>query len=195
MESILNNSSVPTAHTQKFLTMQKSIILALSLITIAFPSTLILTQTAPAHAQTQKAKTTTHKIGNVTFKTPNNWINRSEPDNIVLDNKKAPIRGGGWAPKGSIRVIGWILDKPLEEAVTERSDDRSIGKVTEKTENLTIGNQAAIRLHQTHEDGFPASITTAIATGDNRTIMIVTFYSDKTTEQQVKQIQQTIRVK
>jgi hypothetical protein len=175
--------------------MQKSIILALSLITIALPSTLSLTQTAPAQAQTKNTKTTTHKIGNVTFKTPSNWINRSEPDNIVLDNKKPPARGGGWAPKGSIRVIGWILDKPLEEAVTERSDDRSIGKVTEKTEKLTIGNQSAIRLYQSHEDGFPASIATAIATSDNRTIMIVTFYSDKATEQQVKQIQQTIQVK
>jgi hypothetical protein len=175
--------------------MQKSIILALSLLTIALPTSAIFLASAPAVAQTRPAKLKTHTIGAVTFKTPSNWIDKSSAaDDLVLHNSKPPKLGGGWSPKGSIKVIAQILAQDLKSAVARQPNGREMGTVAEKTEQLTIGGQSAIRIHQIHDDGFPASIVTFIATGDNQTIMIATFYSDKPTEQQVKQIHQTIRI-
>lgn len=175
--------------------MQKSVLLALGLLTMALPTSAIVLTPAPALAQTRPARMKTYTIGAVSFQTPSGWIEKSEANNnLVLNNRQAPKKGGGWAPKGSIRVIAQILAKDLESASTQNQNSRGMGRATEKTEKLTIDGKPAIRLHEIYEDGFPAGITTFIATGENQTIKIITLYSDKPTEQQVKQIHRTIRI-
>jgi hypothetical protein len=171
-----------------------------SLLAIAAAISPVLLNPASAQTQSTQAqakKMQTHAIGNVIFKTPGNWIDRSNAaDDIVLHNQKPPKLGGGWAPKGSIKVTAQILNQDLDAATAtaQKPNTRTIGRVTTKTEPLTIGGKRVVRLYQDYEDGFPSGIITFIATGEDETVMIVTFYSDRATEKQVQQIQKSIRI-
>jgi hypothetical protein len=175
-------------------TMKKSIILFLSLVTIGLPVSLFLVHLTPAQAQTKSPKMTIHAIADVIFKAPSSWFDQSDDNNIVLDYPKPPKARDSWMSKGTIRTIGWSIDQDLASVVAERAAEKEGGAKAEKTEKLTIGGKPAVRLYQSYEERFVGGITTAIATGDNQTTLIITFYSDSTTEKQAQQIHQSIRV-
>ncbi|MFM2432288.1 MAG: hypothetical protein RLZZ511_3502 [Cyanobacteriota bacterium] len=181
--------------------MQKLTLIFASILTIAstLSPNLVNAQTPAPSAQTRQPtrgqRLKTHTIGNVTFKAPSHWLDRSDAaDDITLHNQKPPKAGGGWAPKGSIKVMAQILNKSLDNATAPNPNERQLGRMTTKTEKLTIGGKAAIRIHEDYEDGFPGGITTYVATGEDETTMIITFYADRDTAKQVQQIHNSIRI-
>lgn len=175
--------------------MKKFLTILASTIAIATPTLFVDHTTLLAQAQTQESQLKTHAIGNLTFKAPRNWLENprgASANSLHLHNKKFPDRGGGFAPKGLIRVLATISEENLETAMKPSS--REIPKTTIKTERLTINGKKAVRLYQSYDDGFPAGIVTYVATGKKETIMLGTFYSDSDTEKQVQQIQDSIRI-
>jgi hypothetical protein len=175
--------------------MKKFLTILASTIAIATPTLFIEQSTLFGQAQIQESQLKTHAIGNLTFKAPRNWLeNPRDPsaNSLELYNKKFPDRGGGFAPKGLIRVLATISEENLETAM--KPDSRASPKTTTKTEHLTINDKKAVRLYEYYDDGFPAGIVTYVATGKKETIMLGTFYSDSDTEKQVQQIQDSIRI-
>ncbi|MEG3906791.1 hypothetical protein QT979_04440 [Microcoleus sp. w2-18bC1] len=175
--------------------MKKFLTILASMIAIATPTLFVEHSTLLAQAQTQESQLKTHAIGNLTFKAPRNWLENprgASANSLELHNKNFPNRGGGFAPKGLIRVVATISEEDLETATKPNS--RAWPKTTTKTERLTINGKKAVRLYEDYNDGFPAGIVTYVATGKKETIMLLTLYSDSDTEKQVQQIQDSIRI-
>ena len=177
--------------------MKKFLTILASTIAIATPTLFVDHTTLLAQAQTQESQLKTHAIGNLTFKAPRNWLENprgASAKSLTLHHKKFPDRGGGFAPKGLIRVLATISEEDLETATATKPNSRAWPKTTIKTERLTINGKKAVRLYEYYYDGFPAGIVTYVATGKKETIMLGTFYSDSDTEKQVQQIQDSIRI-
>ncbi|MBE9121215.1 hypothetical protein IQ269_10380 [Tychonema sp. LEGE 07199] len=177
--------------------MKKFLTILASTIAIATPTLFLEHSTLLAQAQTQESQLKNHAIGNLTFKAPRNWLENprgASANSLELHNKKFPDRGGGFAPKGLIRVVATISEEDLETATETKPNSRVWPKTTTKTERLTINGKKAVRLYEDYNDGFPAGIVTYVATGKKETIMLGTFYSDSDTEKQVQQIQDSIRI-
>jgi hypothetical protein len=176
--------------------MHKFLILA-SIIAIATPTVLLNPSTPPAQAQTQKSRLKTHAFRNMVFKTPHNWIRNPDGEreyNLIIDKKELPKQGGEFTfiPKGLIRVVASVDESDLETAM--KPSPHAIEKTIIKTERLTINGKKAVRSYESYDDGFPAGIITYIATGENETAMLMTFYSDSASEPQAQQIHDSIRI-
>jgi hypothetical protein len=171
------------------------ILLALStVVTITLPATIIVSNPAPASAQTQKSQLKTHTIGNISFQVPSSWADQSNSETIIIYNKRPPKWGGGMAPKGMIKLATSVMNQSLEAAI--KPNPRGMTNTIQKTERLKINGKKAVRIYATSDEGdFVGSVATYVTKSTKETLVLITFYQDIQVPTSVNQIHDSIRIR
>jgi hypothetical protein len=148
--------------------------------------------------QAKPPKLKRYTFGAMEIQVPPSWKqDMQSKSDLVIQNRKSPKYGGGFAPAGFVRVVVSRLNEPLRTVVDResQSNSRSMGKTIMASEPWTMNGKEGMRLHFSFDDGLPAGIMTYVATGETETTILRTYYSDKASQQEAELVQNSISIK